>query len=242
MKPNEMYVYVICERSQTVTTAFRNMGVNAFSVDIEPIYLGFSRWHFKMDAFEFLYHLENGNVIHSQDGTPHTLPFPHLIIAHPPCTYLSNAGTRWRKNSEWAKNIPDAVSFFMAIWDNAKRNAPFVCVENPAGIMSTLFRKPDQYVNPWQFGEPFAKRTGLWLHNLPKLQPTKILERPAEGWQNQSFDPSGRNRGFGSKFRDPTVRSKTFPGIAEAMAIQWTNYICNHAPDWQKVGEKEKNQ
>ena len=100
-------------------------------------------------------------------------------------------------------------------------NCDKVCIENPIGYMSTHYRKVDQIIQPWQFGHPYTKSTCLWLRNLPKLTPTNILEKPENGWVNQSFTPDGRYGGFNNKFRTARERSKTFEGIAEAMANQW---------------------
>lgn len=110
-----------------------------------------------------------------------------------------------------------------------------VAIENPVGVMGTAYRKPDQIIQPYEFGHPYTKATCLWLKNLPKLIPTKVLERPTEGWENQRFTKDGRYGGFGGKlgagengkclkYNDPGIkkeRSKTFEGIAEAMAEQW---------------------
>ena len=238
MEKNKITVYVLCEESQVVTNAFRRLGVHAWSVDILPT-RGDPDFHCQMDAIRFLSGVLFGRVMSTQSGFFRTFNKPELVIAHPPCTYLSNAGRRWDYvYPERREKISAALGFFEAIKKHSCRIAHHVCIENPAGKISTLYRKPDQYVNPFQFGEPYAKKTGLWLWNLPCLIPTNVLERPPEGWKNQSFDKSGRNRGFNGSFRDPRQRSKTFEGIAKAMAEQWTEYICKSGTVCHKDGEK----
>jgi hypothetical protein len=148
-----------------------------------------------------------------------------LIVAHPPCTYLTVTGNKWMK-PEFADRFPfrkqqrkSAIAFFMAL---AGADCPKIAIENPVGIMSTAWRKPDQYIHPYHFGDPHSKRTGLWLKGLPKLIPTDIVEplmyTYADGrkdpiWHVESLKlpPAERQK----------VRSKTFQGIADAMANQW---------------------
>lgn len=148
-----------------------------------------------------------------------------LIIAHPPCTYLTNAGNKWFK-PEYLERFPDreqkredAVSFFMEFWN---ADCPRVAIENPQGIMSSRFRKPDQYIEPYMFGDSEKKKTGLWLRGLPALTPTNVVEpiiiecasgarEPRWHMETMHLPPKERSK----------VRSKTFPGIARAMAEQW---------------------
>ena len=217
-----MNVLVACEESQEVCKAFREKGHNAFSCDIKPCTGGNPEWHIFGNVRPLI---GTDNEFLTADGKKHNVKRWDLIIAHPPCTYLSVAGNRWfnverfgnEARTRWNKRIIDGFFFMEFINADCER----IAVENPVGVMNRIYRKPDQIIHPYMFGDPYAKRTCLWLKNLPPLVPTNILERPPEGWQNQSFDPTGKNRGFGSKFRDPAVRSKTFPGIAEAMAEQW---------------------
>lgn len=128
-----------------------------------------------------------------------------LMIAHPPCTYLSISGSRWWKNRQGEQN--EAIEFFMKLI-----NAPInkICVENPVGIMSTVYKKPDQYIQPWEYGHGETKKTGLWLKNLPKLKPTNIVEgrKPII-----HYEPPRPNRSKN--------RSRTYQGIGDAMANQW---------------------
>ena len=150
-----------------------------------------------------------------------------MIIAHPPCTYLTNAGNKWFK-PEYRERFPyrekqreDAISFFMALWN---ADCPRIAIENPQGIMSSRFRKPDQYIEPYMFGDPEKKKTGLWLRGLPALTPTKVVEpviiecasgarEPRWHMATMHLEPKERSR----------ARSKTFHGIAVAMAEQWGN-------------------
>lgn len=202
-----MRVLIACEESQTVCTAFRSLGHEAYSCDIEPCSGGHPEWHLQCDALEML-----------------KLKWD-LIIAHPPCTYLTNAGNKWFK-AEFKERFPDrenqreaAVSFFMAFWN---ADCPRVAIENPQGIMSSRFRKPDQYIEPYMFGDAEKKKTGLWLRGLPALTPTDVVEpviiqcasgarEPRWHMETMHLPPKERSK----------ARSKTFPGIARAMAEQW---------------------
>jgi len=177
-----------------------------------------------------------GHEAMSCDLLPTDIPGPHimgdvigvlgkgwdLMIAHPPCTYLTVSGNKWMK-PEFAFRFPtraqdrkDAIEFFMALWNS---DIPRVCIENPIGIMSTEFRKPDQVVQPWMFGHGETKATCLWLRGLPKLIPTHrkndlfAPEEPKEREQRLHYLPPSPDRW--------KERSKTFKGIAKAMADQW---------------------
>ena len=152
-----------------------------------------------------------------------------LLIAHPPCTDLAVSGARWFREKQMDFRQQKACVFFMRM---VLANAERIAVENPIGIMSTCYRKPDQIIQPYEYGHPETKKTCLWLKNLPKLEPTEILEKPKGGWLNQSFTPDGRyksfvnydNRGKIMSWNDPEtakIRSKTYTGIARAMAEQW---------------------
>lgn len=207
-----MRVLVACEESQEVCKAFRALGHEAYSCDIEPCSGGHPEWHLQCDALEIIKMRWD------------------LIIAHPPCTYLTNAGNKWFK-AEFKERFPDrenqreaAVSFFMAFWNT---DCPRVAIENPQGIMSSRFRKPDQYIEPYMFGDAEKKKTGLWLRGLPALTPTEVVEpiiiecasgarEPRWHMETMHLPPKERSK----------VRSKTFPGIARAMAEQWGG-ICN---------------
>ena len=146
-----------------------------------------------------------------------------MMIAHPPCTYLCCTGNKWMK-PEYAERFPtraqdrlDAIDFFMAI---TNAHIDKIATENPVGIMSTHYRKPDQYVQPWMFGDEFSKKTGLWLKNLPKLVPTKIVGK-GEIVTYKSGRRAPKWYESCTKKNRSTVRSRTFQGIADAMADQW---------------------
>ena len=202
-----MRVLVACEESQEVCKAFRARGHEAYSCDIEPCSGGHPEWHLQCDALEI--------IKMSWD----------LIIAHPPCTYLTNAGNKWFK-PEYKLRFPDreqkredAVSFFMAFWN---ANCPRVAIENPQGVMSSRFRKPDQYIEPYMFGDAEKKKTGLWLRGLPALMPTKVVEPVIIQCKSGAREPRWHieTMHLPPKMRSK-MRSKTYPGIANAMAEQW---------------------
>jgi len=195
-----MRILVACEESQEVTKAFRKLGFDAWSCDLQDCSGGHPEWHIKGDAIEQL-----------NKGWD-------LLIAHPPCTHLAVSGARWFKEGKKPLYLQhEAVEFFMAFI-----NAPIkhIAVENPVCVMSSKYRKPNQIINPFQFGHPEQKKTCLWLKNLPKLEETNnvcgymmtlpIRERTRIHWL-------GSNK---SK-----ERSKTYPGIARAMAEQWGKYL-----------------
>lgn len=223
-----MKVLVACEESQAVCKAFRERGHEAYSCDIIECSGGHPEWHIMQDVIPLL----NGFCrFKSCDGLEHYLDAKwDMIIAFPPCTHLCSAGQHW-----FARGLKDtslreeAVAFFMMF---ANADCEKIAIENPIGIMSTLFRKPDQIIQPYMFGHPATKNTCLWLKNLPILIPTDILEKPEGGWENQSFTKDGRYGGFKNydengkilAWNDPRtarIRSKTYPGIAKAMIEAW---------------------
>ena len=194
-----MRVLIACEESQAVCKEFRKLGHEAYSCDIQECSGGHPEWHIQGDAIQEAY-------IGKYD----------LMIAHPPCTYLSNAGARhlYPKgvlNQERYQKGLEAKQFFMKLL-----NAPIdkIAVENP--IQSRIFNieRCDQYLQPFEYGHPLKKKTGIWLKGLPKLMPTKVVDfsestKVAGNW----FNKGGKDR--------QKNRSKTFPGIAKAMAEQW---------------------
>lgn len=201
-----MRVLVACESSGVVREAFRALGHSAWSCDLQPADAG-SGYHFQQDVREVL----------QLDGWD-------LLIAHPPCTYLSSSGMHWTARGLRDPMLTEsAIGFFMLF---TRTEIPHVAIENPVGVMSTRYRKPDQYIQPYQFGEDASKKTGLWLHNLPPLIHTEHVEpRIVNGkprWSNQT--DSGQNR-LGPSSDRWKIRSSTYPGIAKAMAEQWTKYI-----------------
>ena len=219
-----MKVLVACEESQEVCKAFRAKGHEAFSCDIQECSGGHPEWHIKGDVIPLL----NGNCTFlTEDLSTHTHTGPwDLIIAHPPCTHLAVSGARWFPEKQKDFRQQKACVFFMYF---ALAHCDRIAVENPVGIMSTVYRKPDQIINPWQFGHPESKKTCLWLKGIPELKPTNVLDLPESGvWKNQTKD--GQNKlivdGRWISFNDPRTakeRSKTYPGIARAMAEQWGN-------------------
>ena len=197
-----MRVLVACEESQEVCKAFRELGHEAYSCDIQDCSGGHPEWHLKQDVLPLL----------NEEWD--------LIIAHPPCTYLSNAGARHLYphgllNMERYEKGLEAKEFFMKFL-NCKCKK--VCVENP--LPSKIFRLPDysQIIQPYEFGHPYKKKTLLWLKNLPPLKPTCIVECP------QSTKVAGNWFNTGGKDRQKN-RAKTFSGIAKAMAEQWGGKI-----------------
>lgn len=172
-----MKVLIACEESQRVCTAFRTRGHEAYSCDVQEMSGGHPEWHVMQDVILLL----NGRCrFKTMDGIEHSIDGKwDLIIAYPPCTYLTLDGNKWF-NSKFADRFPDrqkqrkeAVGFFMAI---ANADCDRIAIENPVGIMSSQWRKPDQYAEPFMFGDSEKKKTGLWLKGLPLLTPTHVVE------------------------------------------------------------------
>lgn len=217
-----MNVLVACEESQRVCVAFREKGHNAFSCDIIDCSGGHPEWHIKQDVLPLL----NGRCEFTTcDGKLHTISGKwDLIIAHPPCTYLSNAAAcrlypkKGQLNNERYQKGLKAKEFFLKILSS---DCEKIAVENP--VQSKIFNMPKytQEIQPYQFGHPVSKRTRLWLKNLPFLVPTNIVDCKS------TFLPSNTSRKIKSSYgvcnrgSDSINRSKTFPGIAAAMAEQW---------------------
>lgn len=221
---------VACEESQRVCIAFRQRGWEAYSCDIIDCSGGNPEYHIKQDVLPLL----NGNCdFETCDGVKHHIDRWDMLIAHPPCTELCSAGQHWfSRGIKDPKMREDAVDFFMRF---INADCEHIAVENPIGIMSTRYRKPDCVVQPWQFGHPETKATCLWLKNLPSLVPTNIIKKPEGGWENQQIS-NGKYTGFKNydengkilAWNDPrtkVIRSRTYIGIAEAMAEQWTKYL-----------------
>ena len=206
-----MRILVACEESQAVTKAFRELGHEAYSCDLLPCSGGHTEWHYQQDVFEVI-----------NQGWD-------MMIAFPPCTDLATSGARHFERKRADGSQQKSIKFFMDLV-----NAPIekIALENPIGIMSTEWRKPNQIIQPWQFGDKAQKSTCLWLKNLPELKPTDIVEK------GEFFEFTSKK---GEKKRMPmwyykalqdaktpeqrrTLRSKTFKGIAKAMAEQWGQY------------------
>ena len=215
-----MKVLVACEESQTVCKAFRERGHEAYSCDIQGPSGGHPEWHVLGDALKIL----SGGCITTMDGVFHDVGKWDLLIAHPPCTYLTNASAvRMRVKGEivqerYAKAM-EAREFFLAFYN---ADIPRIAVENPTPMKLVNLPPYTQAIQPYQFGHPYSKRTCLWLKGLPKLQPTQIIDHHEPYVNGGCKDAHGNYRRFqGRNERDPKTRSKTFRGFAEAMADQW---------------------
>ena len=210
-----MKILVACEESQAITKELRKLGHEAFSCDLLPCSGGHPEWHYQQDVFEVM---EKGW---------------DMMIAHPPCTFLAVSGARWMYNKDGSvnqerlKNQNEALGFVQKLMD-----APIekIAIENPISVISSQIRKPDQIVQPWQFGDKAQKSTCLWLKNLPKLEPTNIVEKGefieftskkgVKKRQPKWYFDALKNAKTPAERR--TLRSKTFKGMAEAIAKQWT--------------------
>lgn len=225
-----MKVLIACEESQTVCIAFRERGHEAYSCDIQEPSGGHPEWHILGDALQAV----EGGQVTTMDGKTHDIGKWDLLIAHPPCTYLAVSGNRWFNIARYGdraverlKARKEAAEFFMEF---VNADIPRICVENPVGYMSTHYRKPDCIVQPYEFGHPARKKTCLWLKNLPPLIPTDVVS-PGEilsgGYSvgasaNYATDENGKILRWNDP-RTQKARSKTFPGIAKAMASQWSD-------------------
>lgn len=200
-----MNVLIACEESQRVCIEFRKKGHFAFSCDIEECSGGHPEWHIKEDVLRIL----NGECeFTTQNGDDWIFPCKwDLIIAFPPCTHLAVSGARYFEQKRKDGRQQQGMDFFMEF---VKADCDKIAIENPIGIMSTHYRKPDQIIQPWMFGHGETKATCLWLKNLPKLEPTNIVEgREQRIWKM----PPGPERA--------KERSKTYEGIAKSMANTW---------------------
>lgn len=215
-----MKVLIACEESQTITKTFREKGIEAYSCDILECSGEHPEWHIKDDV---------RNAIRYVNWD--------MMIAHPPCTFLSVSGARWfyhpddshlptedrrphPKFPHRKRKQQEAISFVKGLYNS---DIPRICIENPVGVLSTQWQKPDQIIQPFEFGEPHAKKTCLWLKNLPQLEPTEIVEPEYVVHKNGKRTPKWY---FDALSLPPDerakVRSKTFQGIADAMVNQWS--------------------
>ena len=235
-------VLIACEESQRVCTEFRKLGHNAYSCDLIECSGGHPEWHYMCDVLGVIRDkggiLQNGNSCYLPEGQEWD-----LMIGHPPCTYLSVSGAKWFYHPD-DKDLPvelrrphpkfpnrlkdreDAIAFFKTL---ANSDIKRIAIENPIGVMSKEFRKPDQIVQPYYFGDSATKSTCLWLKNLPPLKKTEEVD-PGERihfksgksmpkWYSEAFTKAK------SAEERRTIRSKTFPGLAKAIATQWSQYI-----------------
>lgn len=208
-----MRVLIACEFSGIVREAFKKQGWDAWSCDLEDTEI--SGQHIKGDVLDIIN--ENWD----------------LMIAHPPCTYLTVTANKWLKDQPERKSgvlvgaarrqaRQEAIEFFLKLWN---RNIPHICIENPVGCMSTELKKPDQIIQPFWFGHKESKKTCLWLENLPILKPTNIVEEePRMVLKSEKTMPEWYARPKHGKERQD-MRNRTFQGIADAMADQWTTYF-----------------
>lgn len=220
-----MRVLVACEESQEVCKAFRALGHEAYSCDIQECSGGHPEWHILGDA---LVSIEGGHLT-TMDGQVHDIDKWDLLIAHPPCTDLAVSGARWFPEKQKDFRQQKAIVFFMQM---VLADVPRIAVENPVCIMSSCWRKPDQKIQPYEYGHPTRKTTCLWLKGLPKLRPTNIVEQGETdaygftigGALQAARDENGKIISWNDP-RTAKIRSKTFPGIAKAMAEQWGGSI-----------------
>ena len=181
-----MKILIACEESQKICIEFRKKGHEAYSCDIKECSGNHPEWHIKQDVLKIIN--ENWD----------------MIIAHPPCTYLTKCGTRWINEPGREENRKRAADFFMKIYNNKCKK---ICIENPVPLKICNLPKYSQIIQPYQFNENYSKMTCLWLKGLPYLMPTCIVIGNIQSWTKIH--------------RSPEIRSKTFPGIAKAMANQW---------------------
>ena len=212
-------VLIACEESQAITKAFRKLGFEAYSCDLLPCSGGHIDWHIQGDAIAEAY---SGKY--------------DMMIAHPPCTYLAVSGARWlynkdgSRNEERYKNQAEALDFVQQLMD-----APIehIAIENPISVISSHIKKPDQIVHPYMFGDKASKSTCLWLKNLPKIEPTNIVEK---GEFVEWIGKNGKKKRQAKWYYDAlakaktpeerrTLRSKTFQGMADAIADQWSKVL-----------------
>ena len=229
-----MKILVACEESQRVCMELRKLGHEAYSCDIEPCSGGHPEWHVQGDVLRILNPTYDGEAwlidFCTMDDEIHVIDRWDMIIAFPPCTYLTITGNRWfneekygEKAVERKKNREKAIDFFMQI---AKAKCLMIAIENPVGVMSTHFRKPDQIIHPYQFGEKERKQTCLWLKGLCNLVPTDIVEPDIYTYENGKTDCAWHMRTLSLPPEERRKeRSKTYPGIAKAMAEQWAGSV-----------------
>lgn len=213
-------ILIACEESQRVCLAFRRIGYEAYSCDIEPCSGGHPEFHILSDVVPIL----NGDCeFQTLDGTKHKIIGKwDLIIGHPPCTYLSNAGARFLYphgilNEARLELGLNAKQFFMQIYN---ADCERIAIENP--VPSKIYHLPPytQIIQPYEYGHPYKKKTCLWLKNLPELLPTNII--PENNRESTKISGNWFNKGGKERQKN---RSKTFEGIANAMAEQWSEYL-----------------
>lgn len=216
-KPEDILAIVGFEESQAITIALRKLGVQAYSCDLKECSGGYPEYHIQGDIFE---------VVNTKKWD--------LGIFHPVCKYMAVSGLHWNKRVDGrAEKTAEALNFVRRIM---AFDILHMAIENPVSCISSQIRKPDQIIQPYEYGADASKKTCLWLTNLPKLKPTeRIAGRMVNGkerWGNQT--DSGQNKLAPSPDRDE-LRSKTYPGVAEAIAEQWTEYILKYHPQSKQL-------
>ena len=214
-----MKILIACEESQTVCKAFRQLGFEAFSCDLQECSGGHPEWHFKQDIFKII-----------------RMGIWDAMIAFPPCTHLAVSGAAWFEQKRKDGRQQEGIDFFMKI---ANAPVPRIAIENPVGIMSKLYRKPDQIIQPYYFGDEASKKTCLWLKNLPPLYHNEKqnlfddnITHVGKG-EVITYESGNRMAKWYAELRNlpkeerSKERSKTFQGIANAMAAQWGEYLIN---------------
>ena len=220
-----MKVLVACEESQAVAKELRRLGHEAYSCDLIPCSGGYPEWHIMGDALEAI----KGGRVTTMDSQTHDIDKWDMLIAHPPCTYLSNAGARhiWKDHTLQPDRVKlgiHARDFFMHFW---WADIPRIAIENPVPNGIFCMPKYSQIIQPYQFGHPVTKKTCLWLKGLPNLEPTEVVKpekgriiKKRDGTIRRSWWCMDQGKPFGGEER-ARLRAKTFPGIAKAMAEQW---------------------
>jgi hypothetical protein len=229
-----MNILLGCEESQAVCIEFRKLGINAYSCDIQECSANHPEWHFACDIFEVINNF--GGI--TQNGTKVKVDNWDCMIAFPPCTHLAVSGAAWFEQKRKDGRQQQGIDFFMAL---TKTNIKHWCIENPVGIMNKIYRSPDQVIQPYFFGDEAQKTTCLWLNNLPKLyhndKPNLFDNNVTHVGKGEFYEYVDKKTG--KKKRQPLwfaeaflkgkehgkERSKTFPGIAKAMAIQFSEYL-----------------
>ena len=221
-------ILIACEESQTVCKAFRERGFEAYSCDIIEPSGGHLEWHIKGDALAVI---DGRCTFRTMDGAEHTITGKwDLLIAHPPCTYLTVAANKYYNESVYGeaaiarkRERERAADFFMRF---INADCERIAVENPIGVMSTRYRKPDCIIQPYQFGHAERKATCLWLKGLCKLRETNVVPFEPIRFSSGKTDSPMHYKSFSMpKEERQRVRSRTFPGLAAAMAEQWGNAL-----------------
>lgn len=224
---NKRYnVLVACEESQVTTIAFRKRGFNAFSCDLQEMSGGHPEYHIKGDAARLL---DTPVIFKTMDKKIHRIAQWHLLIAHPPCTYITKcSAVRMFVNhtiqKERYEKMLEACEFFKKFLNCS---IPLICVENPIPLRIAPIPRPTTYIEPYWFGEPFSKRTCLWLKNLPPLMPT-IISSIHEPWVNGGTNYNKHRTG---RCNSAKQRSKTFPEVAKQFAEQYGNFMIEYYKD-----------